>query len=129
MADIYEMTPDELRDYAARKEAVELHRSHIPDADRPPVSRPAPWERAVEVDGVRYVVDMRRFKSRRFMRMVVAANADGAPLAAKLDLFDYVFEPMEEQILDEVERRVGYEDFEVYYEICGKLFEAVEAKN
>lgn len=131
--DATEMTPEELRLLAARKEAVSLHRSHIPEDERPPLTAVVcgrePWSRDVEVDGVTYRVDMRRLKSRKFMRMAVAANADDAPLSLKLDLFDYVFEPEEGQILDEVTRRVGYEDFEVYYDICAKLFEAVGAKN
>lgn len=133
---IDDMTPDELRELAAKKEAVELHRSHIgADADgrfevvaRSRVRR-EPWEREVEVDGVGYVVDMRRFKSRRFMRMAMTAYDESSTTEQKLDLFDYVFEPVEKQILAEVERRVGYEDFEAYYDICGKIFEAVEAKN
>lgn len=133
---IDDMTPEELRELAAKKEAVELHRSHIgADADQrfevvaKAAGRREPWERKVEVDGVRYTVDMRRFKSRKFMHMAVRANDDSATLEQKLELFDYVFEPMERQILAEVERRVGYEDFEAYYDICGKVFEAVEAKN
>ena len=133
---IDDMTPEELRELAAKKEAIELHRSHI-GADADPrfevvdraAGRREPWEREVEVDGVRYTVDMRRFKSRKFMHMAVRANDDSATLEQKLELFDYVFEPMERQILAEVERRVGYEDFEAYYDICGKIFEAVEAKN
>lgn len=133
---IDDMTPEELRELAAKKEAIELHCSHI-GADADPrfevvdraAGRREPWEREVEVDGVRYTVDMRRFKSRKFMHMAVRANDDSATLEQKLELFDYVFEPMERQILAEVERRVGYEDFEAYYDICGKIFEAVEAKN
>ena len=133
---IDDMTPEELRELAAKKEAIELHRSHI-GADADPrfevvdraAGRREPWEREVEVDGVRYTVDMRRFKSRRFMRMTMKAADEAADFGAKLDLFDYAFEPMEKQILAEVERRVGYEDFEAYYDICGKIFEAVEAKN
>lgn len=129
--DLDSMTPEEIRAYAARKEAAELHRSHIGEEAQGALSvvEAKPWTRAVEVDGVSYSVDMRRFKSRRFMRMALAANADGATTAEKLDLFDYLFEPVEKQILATVERRVGYEDFEAYYEICAKIFEAVEGKN
>ena len=132
MADIRDMTAEELRAYAAKKEAMELHRSHIPEEDRSreaPAARRAPWERDVEVDGTVFTVDMRRFKSRRFMRLALAANDEGATAADQIDLFDYAFEPVEDQILAEVERRVGYEDFEEYYGLCGKIFEAVEAKN
>ena len=131
--DFNDMTPDEIRAYAARKEAAELHRSHIGEDARGGLTavagRRLPWERAVEVDGTVYTVDMRRFKSRRFMRMALDANAEGATVDEKLDLFDYLFEPMEKQILATVEERVGYEDFEEYYDICGKIFEAVEGKN
>lgn len=129
--DLDSMTPEEIRAYAARKEAAELHRSHIGEDARGALSavEAKPWTRAVEVDGVSYSVDMRRFKSRRFMRMALAANADGATTAEKLDLFDYLFEPVEKQILATVEQRVGYEDFEAYYDICAKIFEAVEGKN
>lgn len=131
--DFSDMTPDEIRAYAARKEAVELHRSHIDASERrdpaPVVSMAKPWEREVEVDGTSYTVDMRRFKSRRFMRMAMIAGGEGASFADQLDLFDYVFEPVEAQILAKVEHEVGYEDFEAYYDICAKIFEAVEGKN
>lgn len=131
--DFNDMTPDEIRAYAARKEAAELHRSHIVDYEPDGLAAARrsrlPWERAVDVDGTVYTVDMRRFKSRKFMRMALAANAEGASVGDKLDLFDYLFEPMEKQILATVEQNVGYEDFEEYYDICGKIFEAVEGKN
>lgn len=132
---IEDMTPEELREYAARKEAVELHRAHIgPEgagavADPEPPAERQPWEREVEVDGVTYVVDMRPFRSREFMRMALEARGHEDDASFGIRLFDMCFGPIEDQILAEVERRVGYEDFSVYYEICGRIFEAVEAKN
>lgn len=133
---IENMTPEEIRSYAARKEAAELHLSHIgADAAVAPAGFAAvdgglePWERAVEVDGVRYTVDMRRLKSRRFVRMAVEANAEDAPMLKKFDLFDYIFEPMSEQIAQAVVRKMGYEDFEEYYRICSEIFEALGIKN
>lgn len=130
--DLESMTPDEIRDYAARKEAVELHRSHLgEDAPRLSAVRGGrkPWERDVEVDGVAYTVDMRRFKSREFVRRAARVNDDSSTFADKLEFFDYLFEPMEDQILAEVERRVAFEDYGTYYDICSAIFEAVEAKN
>lgn len=135
--DLESMTPDEIRAYAARKEATELHRSHIGGDEPAPVAgspaAPAPerhaWERDVEVDGVTFTVDMRRFRSREFMRRALSMKSDKVAAEDQLALFDYCFEPVEGQILAEVERRVGYEDYMAYYEICAKLFEAVEAKN
>lgn len=128
---VEDMTPDELRALAARKEAVELHRSHIPQDEAPVRGSGArePWERDVEVDGTTYTVDMRRFRSRDFMRRAIAMQGGGASVSEQLDLFDYCFEPMEGQILAETVRRAGFEDFDVYYGICSAIFEAVEAKN
>ncbi len=129
--EIGDMTPQELRDLAARKEAAELHRSHLPEADRAGRREPRkrnPWDREVEIDGTTYVVDMRRFKSREFMRRGLALSEE-SPVADKVGLLDWLFEPIEDQILAEVEREVGYEDFDRYYEICNALFEAVQAKN
>lgn len=55
--------------------------------------------------------------------------SDETPTEEKLDLFDFLFAPVEKQILAEVEREIGYEDYDRYYEICAALFEAVQAKN
>lgn len=129
---IEDMTAQELRELAARKEAAQLHLGHLPEEDR---ARPGkkraplePWERVVEVGGVPFTVDMRPFRSREFMRRALSIS-DETPAEEKLDLFDFLFAPVEKQILAEVEREIGYEDYDRYYEICAALFEAVQAKN
>lgn len=63
------------------------------------------------------------------MRRALSMEGGRASASDQLELFDYCFEPMEDQILAETVRRAGYEDFDVYYGICAEIFEAVEAKN
>ncbi len=131
---IEDMTPEQLREYAAEKERA---RQALTDrymgreiANAPAASGPAPWDRAVECRGEVFHVDMRRLRSREFIRRS-ASMQDGEPtLSDKLSLFDYVFEgAVQEQAERLVEREVGYVDYLEVLGIEAEIFELVGAKN
>lgn len=132
--DYTDMTPDELRGLAASIEAKRIYSEHT-GGEVPPASRaasvPAPFAREVEVGGATYTVDMRRFKSREFVKMLarIQDEGDSAPVSEQMEAFDYVLEPCAGDIERAVEREMGYVDFERYYEIASAIFEAVNAKN
>lgn len=85
----------------------------------------------VEAGGRSYRVDMRRFKSREFVRRLAALQdkGDAASVAEQLELYDYVLAPCAADITKAVTDELGYEDFERWYEIAAEIFEAVNAKN
>ena len=138
--DYESMSAEDLRELAARKEAAEMLAGHIGEAaprfeilepqdhDLP---FPRQFARTVEFEGRAYTVDMRRFKGRTYMRMLAELSDMGedAPVSKQLGLFDYVLEPVEEDIKRAVIAKCGYDDFEEYYRTCGGIFEAVNAKN
>lgn len=135
MADVYEMTPEQLRDIAARKEAA---RYYPPASAAPGPAAPSapsarePWEREIAAFGHTYLVDMRPLLSRRFIAMVAAldgAKADEVPVSKQLEMIDYALAPTAPQITEQVVREKGYEDGARYYEIASKLFEEMQAKN
>lgn len=146
---INELTPEELRQIAAQKEAASLVNEHTGDNNSAAKLIPdrfviveaneevgkkqerKPWERDVEVAGHVYRLDMRVFKSRDFNKAAIAANrATGTELAEKqIEFMDYAFSSIEDEIAAEVEKEMGYVDFERYYKICSELFEKLDLKN
>lgn len=130
--DFESMTPDEIRAYAARKEAVELHRGHIGAVEAARPSEPRqPWERDVEFEGRAYRVDMRRVKSREFFVRVAAIQEAGenASFSQQIALFDYIFEPIERDVVEAVVEKCGYDDFEEHYRVLSGIFGKLELKN
>lgn len=137
MADAYGMTPGELRDLAAKKEAARYRPpASVLDGPTPApagaVAAREPWEREIEAFGRSYRVDMRPLLSRRFISMVAAldgAKADEVPVSKQLEMIDFALAPTSPQITEQVVREKGYEDGARYYEIAAKLFEEMQAKN
>lgn len=138
MAEIspYAMSPEELRDLAARKEAAR----YFPEPSVPDhpggfravgAPRLQPWERDIEVDGHAYRVDMRPLKSREFLRRAVEIKEGGLDKtqSAQFELMDFVLEPVSDEIERVVSSEMGYVDAERYYEIASRLFEEMQAKN
>lgn len=134
------MTPEQLREYAAEKErAHDALVSRYMDAPAPsPLTavpgKPEPWEKDVEFEGVTYRVDMRRLKSREFVRRYAAVrksmeSGGGADIEEMMGLFGFVFENIDKQVESVVIEKLGYDDFEEIYRIESGIFEAVEAKN
>lgn len=131
--DYKDMTPEELRGLAASMEAEAVYKGHIGGEVPPkrPHGIPAQFARTVEVRGVPYTVDMRRFKSREFIKKLtrIQEEGEGAGVSEQLDIFDYVLEPCAGDIESAVAGEMGYVDFELYYDIASEIFEAVNAKN
>ena len=83
--DINEMTPEQLREMAEAKERMRAHLEEQYLGYKPAIlefASPAkrqtlePWEKAVEVEGTEYVLDMRRFKSRKVLKEIARAQRD-----------------------------------------------------
>lgn len=86
--------------------------------------------RAVEFEGVTYEVDVRRLKSREFLRRFMAVQRDTDSIVAAVDLLDYVFEgDLGDSVAATAEANVGYEDYEEIMRIEAGVLEAAGAKN
>lgn len=143
--DIKDMTPAQLREYAAEKErtANDMRDRYLCVNESPKLKtvegkKPLhPWDREVEFEGETYTVDMRRTKSREFVRLVAAmqksANQSGdgsAEIADVIAVFDYLFGgEVDDKVAATVRASKGYDDFEEIMRIEGAIFEAVGAKN
>lgn len=137
-----EMTPKELRRYAAKKEASrrDLERRYLDMTPAEPAHaaepRRAPWEREVEFEGDRYVVDMRPFRSREFFRRAARINdersAGSMSTTDMLDFYEFCFGGeggVDEQATARVTERLGYEDYQEVLRIEDGIFGLVDAKN
>ena len=128
---IDEMTPEELRAYAMEKEqaraAVE---ARYMDKPMPATRERARWEREVEFEGRTYTVDMRRLRSRDFLKRIVRAQDEELSTAAQMELFDFVFDgEAGQQVENAVIETVGYADYVEVLRIEAGIFAAVEGKN
>ena len=97
---IEDMTPEQLREYATAKE---MQRETVTARymDREPKFNivqgdKQPYENDVEFEGETYRVDMRRIKSREFIRMFAEfqdyeRKGEDAPISCALALYDFVF--------------------------------------
>jgi hypothetical protein len=92
-----------------------------------------PWMREVKFEGETYEVDMRRLKSRAFLRKfaaVKAAKDDDAAMLDALDMLDYVFgEDGIEHVAQVVTAKLGYEDYEEMFRIESGILDSVDVKN
>lgn len=133
--DIENMTPDQLREYAKAKEdsRADLMERYI-DFKAPKPVKPG-YIRDIEFEGETYGVDMRRFSSRRFVRLVAklqdAKKADeDAPVSLMLEMFDMLFAgEVDDRVCDVVQAKKGFDDFEEIMRIESALFDEVNAKN
>ncbi len=132
---IEDMTPEELRAYAADKEQ---RRSSLVDRymnRERGTATPEPWEKAVEFEGETYLVDMRRTSSREFLRRFAsyskALREDGdVPIDLTLDMLDYVFGgKVDEKVEKVVREKLGFDDFTEIYRIESALLDGIEVKN
>ncbi len=147
--DVRDMTPDQLREYAIEKERAEratvakymgddapsLATATPLDAPKPEPRPDAPYIQRVTVDGVAYPVDMRRVKSREFVRAFARYQRhqlDGteAPIEETLDLYDIVFRgECDELVTDIVREKRGFDDFEEIMRVETAILEGIDAKN
>lgn len=164
--DINEMTPEQLREMAEAKERM---RAHLEEQYlgykpailefAPPAKRQTlePWEKAVEVEGTEYVLDMRRFKSRKVLKEIARAQRDSkkrnrifeeavrsgmseeeATREANKDvdiedqlgyLAAMLGEDVEDRVAEAVTAKMGYDDIEEIVRIEQLLIEAAQLKN
>lgn len=136
---IEDMTPEQLREYATAKE---MQRETITARymDRDPrfsivPDDKQPYENDIEFEGETYRVDMRRIKSREFIRMFAEfqdyeRKGEDAPISRALALYDFVFGgKVDDKVCAVVKAKMGYEDFEEIMRIENELFEHLEVKN
>lgn len=135
---IEDMTPEHPRAYALEKEAAkEAVTARYMDRKPRIIKVPAkePWVNEVEFEGETYPVDMRRIKSRDFIRMFAnfqkhADEGKEAPIADALALYDFVFGgEVDGKVCEAVRAKMGYEDFEEIMRIENALFERIDVKN
>lgn len=164
--DINEMTPEQLREMAEAKERMRAHLEEQYLGYKPAVlefGSPAkrqtlePWEKAVEVEGTEYVLDMRRFKSRKVLKEIARAQRDSkkrnrifeeavrsgmseeeATREANKDvdiedqlgyLAAMLGEDVEDRVAEAVTAKMGYDDIEEIVRIEQLLIEAAQLKN
>lgn len=164
--DINEMTPEQLREMAEAKERMRAHleeqylsyKPAILEFDSPAKRQTLePWEKAVEVEGTEYVLDMRRFKSRKVLKEIARAQRDSkkrnrifeeavrsgmseeeATREANKDvdiedqlgyLAAMLGEDVEDRVAEAVTAKMGYDDIEEIVRIEQLLIEAAQLKN
>lgn len=130
---VEDMTPEQLREYALAKEArrEELTDRYMGREPAPAIAAKRPWERDVEFEGETYRVDMRRVKTREFLRSIARfQGADDVPIADTLALYDLVFGgEVDDKVCRVVVAKMGYEDYEEIMRIESGIFEAIDLKN
>mgnify|MGYP007102569212 FL=1 len=165
--DINEMTPEQLREMAESKERMRAHLEErylgftpapIVEFD-PSAKRQAlqPWEKAVEVEGVEYTLDMRRFRSRKVLKQIAraqrgsaarnsvyekairsgmteeeatAAANEGVSIDEQLGYLTAMLgEEVEDRVAEAVTAKMGYDDIEEIVRIEGLLIESASLKN
>lgn len=165
--DINEMTPEQLREMAESKERMraQLEEKYLGFSPAPVVEfDPAakrqalqPWEKAVEVEGVEYVLDMRRFRSRKVLKQIAraqreskernsvyekairsgmteeeaaAAANEGVSIDEQLGYLTAMLgEGVEDKVAEAVTAKMGYDDIEEIVRIEHLLIEAASLKN
>ncbi|RHE50082.1 hypothetical protein [Collinsella sp. AM28-11LB] len=165
--DINEMTPEQLREMAESKERMRAHLEErylgftpapVVEFD-PSAKRQAlqPWEKAVEVEGVEYTLDMRRFRSRKVLKQIAraqresqarnsvyekairsgmtedeatAAANEGVSIDEQLGYMTAMLgEEVEDRVAEAVTAKMGYDDIEEIVRIEGLLIESASLKN
>lgn len=164
--DINEMTPEQLREMTEAKERMRAqleeqylgYKPAILEFDSPAKRQKLePWEKAVVVEGTEYVLDMRRFKSRKVLKEIARAQRDSkkrnrifeeavrsgmseeeAAREANKDvdiedqlgyLAAMLGEDVEDRVAEAVTAKMGYDDIEEIVRIEQLLIEAAQLKN
>lgn len=132
--DISNMSAEQLRELAAEKEnsRAKLEHDYLDFVQDKPVH--APYEHVLEFEGEEYVIDMRRIKSREFMRCMarVSDAEQNSPeaLSPVLALYDFVFSGnVDNHVVEVVTAKLGYDDAEEIMRIESALLEKLDAKN
>lgn len=157
---IEDMTPEQIEAYVQGKQArrASLEERYLGIKPVPmDVPQLEPFERAIEIEGVSYPVDMRRFASRTGLRKIAeqqkAAKArekeadalvrsgmeraaaedrvnSSADIGSMLGLYDYFFGgKVDDLVVQTVVEAKGYDDFDEIIRIETLLFDAVNQGN
>ena len=164
--DVNEMTPEQLREMAESKERMREHLEEKYLGYKPAIldfdaaakrQKLEPWEKAVVVEGTEYVLDMRRFKSRKVLKEIAkaqratqkrnhvyeeairsgmseedatAAANDGVSIDEQLSYLTVMLgEDVEDKVAEAVTAKMGYDDFEEIIRIEELLIETARLKN
>lgn len=164
--DVNEMTPEQLREMADSKERMRAHLEEQYLGYKPAIldfdtaAKPQklePWQKAVVVEGTEYVLDMRRFKSRKVLKQVAKAQRatqkrnsvyeeairsgmseeeatskanEGVSIDEQLGYLTVMLgEDVEDRVAEAVTAKMGYDDFEEIARIEELLIEAARLKN
>jgi hypothetical protein len=164
--DVNEMTPEQLREMAESKERMRAHleeqyldyKPAILDFDAAAKRQKLePWQKAVVVEGTEYVLDMRRFKSRKVLKQIAraqresasrnsvyekairsgmteaeatAAANEGVSIDEQLGYLTAMLgEDVEDRVAEAVTAKMGYDDIEEIVRIEGLLIESASLKN
>nr|DAS17230.1 MAG TPA: hypothetical protein [Caudoviricetes sp.] len=132
--DVSNMSAEQLRALAEKKERsrANLEKKYLDFETEE--QKHAPYERVIEFEDEEYVVDMRRTKSREFMRLMarVSDAEQNSPeaLSPVLALYDYLFSgDCDNHVVDVVTKKLGYDDAEEILRIESALLEKLDAKN
>lgn len=132
--DVSNMSAEQLRELAEQKEKsrANLEAKYLDFTSEK--QEYAPYERVIEFEGEEYVVDMRRIKSREFMRLMarVSDAEQNSPeaLSPVLALYDYLFSgDCDNHVVEVVTNKLGYDDAEEIMRIESALLEKLDAKN
>ena len=164
--DVNEMTPEQLREMAESKEHMRAHLEEQYLGYKPAIldfdaaakrQKLEPWQKAVVVEGTEYVLDMRRFKSRKVLKEIARAQRDSkkrnrvyeeAVLSGmseeeatreankEVDIEDQLGylaamlgEDVEDRVAEAVTAKMGYDDIEEIVRIEQLLIESAQLKN
>lgn len=155
--DIDNMTPEQLREYAAQKEAkaealkyryindcpvsaeqaLEHEKASVAEAQAKVFALNTShesYEKPIEVEGEIYWIDMRKCYSQRFILKMAAVqktlkNDDEPDISDMLELFDFIMSNENEHIEQVVIAKTGFDDFREIYRIKEAIFDKVDLKN
>lgn len=132
--DVSNMSAEQLRALAEKKELsrADLEKKYLDFETEE--QKHAPYERVIEFEGEEYVVDMRRIKSREFMRCMARVSDAGKDnpeaITPVLALYDFVFSGnVDNHVVEVVTNKLGYDDAEEIMRIESALLEKLDAKN
>mgnify|MGYP004700834367 CR=1 FL=1 len=164
--DVNAMTPEQLREMAESKERMRAHLEEQYLGYKPAIldfdaaakrQKLEPWEKAVVVEGTEYVLDMRRFKSRKVLKQIASAQRatqkrnhvyekairsgmteeeatskanEGVSIDEQLGYMTAMLgEDVEDRVAEAVTAKMGYDDIEEIMRIEQLLIEAAQLKN
>lgn len=140
---IEDMTPEQLREYAAEKEARKeaLEAKYISDSAanvvefKPNPVIHEPWEQPIEFEGETYWIDMHKINSLRFIRKIAEVQKDARKHGGEVDtfdaleVFDFALGDEAQHVEEVVIKAKGFDEFREIYRIKEAIFDKLDIKN